>query len=1088
MLKQRYILFFLLLMAGLTQGQQHFIENRGQWPEDFDYKYIFGNGAVFLNENSLTVHLVNPQDLNFDHGAGLTTADSDTTTTYTRHHAYKVYFVGADLNCDKSGGDKKETYHNYILGNDPSKWQSKVPLYGKVTYHNIYPNIDLRYYFSMEGNLKYDFILHPGADASKIKLRYEGADGLDLVYGNLMVRNTVEDVLESAPYAFQNLEKGKEKVDCEYVLEGNEVTYKVGRYKKNETLIIDPKLVFSSFTGSTSDNFGFTATPAEDGSLYAGGIVFLNSGAYPVTSGAYQIANRGGNVDMGISKFSDDGQGLVYSTYIGGAGDEIPYSLFEREDGALVIMGSTGSTNYPVSTSAYQKTFNNGIAGPNYFAQNNLITFPNGVDVVVTILDSTGGKMVGSTYFGGSWVDGFNISLDHNYGDRFRGEVIADTLGNVYFVSSTFSNNLPATANAFLQSWGARQDGFAASLNDDLSGLRWCTYLGGGRNDNALSIKLGKQANVYVAGGTESPNMPFNSDSYRVSGIDSTDGYLVSLGVTDGSFIAGTYNGTAKRDMNFFVEVDDSGAVYVMGQTQGLYPIDSLEYYNNRGSSQFINKFSADLKQSLRAMVFGDSSHSKSNISPTAFMVDDCRNVFVSGWGGGSNSVKNQGTTNNLPITINALQKSTDGSDFYFFVLDATWKKLNYATYFGGPNQDHVDGGTSRFAKDGTIYQAVCAGCGGKNNFPTTVGAFSRINGSSNCNLAALKVDFEALGVIADARADRDSSCIPYTTKITNLSYNADKYIWIMPNNVMVNGDLSTLQINDKGLSVYQLIAIDTTCGFRDTVELSFYGFQDTVFASFSLDYDSCSNNFQVQTINTSLDADYYLWDFGDGKTSNLKNPMHGYIKEGTYTIKLITKNLFCDLVDSTSAQVKFKKRVNSTDFSVYNEPCRDGANVSFSAEGTGFQQYIWDYGDGTTAEGQTVAHNFNKSGTFSVKLTLRDTLCQRYVERDTVIEVYSAGYEPIFPNVFTPNGDGLNETFGLPSKIPANYFSQYSMRIYNRWGTLLYETNNVHGQWDGSFEGNKMAEGVYFYIVNTTDGCDNQNEYNGFVHLLNTN
>ncbi len=101
------------------------------------------------------------------------------------------------------------------------------------------------------------------------------------------------------------------------------------------------------------------------------------------------------------------------------------------------------------------------------------------------------------------------------------------------------------------------------------------------------------------------------------------------------------------------------------------------------------------------------------------------------------------------------------------------------------------------------------------------------------------------------------------------------------------------------------------------------------------------------------------------------------------------------------------------------------------------------------------------------------------------VIDVYSAGYEPIFPNVFTPNGDGLNETFGLPPKIPKDYFSEFSMRLYNRWGTLLYETNETDKPWNGTFEGNGMAEGVYFYIVNLTDGCNNHKEYNGFVHLM---
>lgn len=1033
------------------------------------------------------MHLVSSEDLQQRHAA--LHGEDHPEDSIMHHHAYRVTFVDADKNAKAVAGEKRKEYYNYILGNDPQQWKAKVPLYGEITYQQIYPGIDIQYYFSREGNLKYDLIISPRADVQKVAMRYEGADNLRLSNGSLVIETSVQDVLEVAPYAYQERDGQKINVRCEYHLKGNVLTFDLGHYDHSKPLVIDPRLVFSTFTGSSSDNFGFTATPGADGSLYAAGIVYVATGMYPVTLGAYQLANHGGNIDIGISRFAPDGTSLKYSTYLGGSEDEIPYSLYENMEGSLVVMGSTGSANFPVSANAYLKNFVGGRV-TSFFSGSGTLSFPAGSDLFVTILDSTGGTLKGSTYFGGSDIEGFNAALEYNYGDIFRGEVIADSSGNIFAVSSTYSGNLPVTGNAFIQTPGGKQDGFACSFNNDLSTLRWSTYVGGSENDNALSIKRGTSNEVYICGGIQSWNLPFNQDAYNSEGLGGTDGYILKLKEDDGAFMNGTYNGTVQRDVDYLLEVDRAGKVYVMGQTRGLYPVDTVGVYQNPGSAQFIQKFTSDLKTSLKATVFGDSTHNKCNISPTAFMVDNCGNIYVSGWGGGSINTLSykQGNVFNLPLTNNAIQSSTDGADFYFFVLDATWKKLNYASYFGGSNEDHVDGGTSRFAKDGTIYQAVCAGCGGRNNFPTSQGAYSRVNGSFNCNLAALKIDFEAYRVNAELIADIDSSCIPYTAHFTNRSYNGDIYIWKRPGGASGSQPIDSVEVNTKGEQIYQLIAIDTTCGFRDTTELRLYGFQDSVFAAFDILSDSCSNNFQVELINKSLDADTYRWDFGDGKLSNQKAPVHGYSQAGTYTIKLYTQNSYCQLIDSARATVHFKKRVSTGDFDVLYTPCSDGSSVRFISKGTDFQKYKWDFGDGTTGEGPFVEHDFKKSGTFRVHLNVSDTLCNRSFEADTLLSIYSSGYHPIFPNVFTPNGDGLNEYFGLPAHIPSNYISHFNMKIFNRWGTMLYETNALNKPWNGTSEGNKMAEGVYFYLINVTDACDRQEEYKGFVHLLNTN
>src|SRR5262249_4318269 len=138
------------------------------------------------------------------------------------------------------------------------------------------------------------------------------------------------------------------------------------------------------------------------------------------------------------------------------------------------------------------------------------------------------------------------------------------------------------------------------------------------------------------------------------------------------------------------------------------------------------------LSKILNSTVFGSGS-SDINLSPSAFLVDLCGRVYVSGWGGDANNWYNNGSGNTvgMPLTSDAYQKTTNGSNFYLIILAKDMKTLVYATYFGGLNsqsEEHVDGGTSRFDRNGIVYQSVCGGCGGFSDFPTTVGAWSRKN------------------------------------------------------------------------------------------------------------------------------------------------------------------------------------------------------------------------------------------------------------------------------------------------------------------------------------------------------------------------
>ena len=198
-------------------------------------------------------------------------------------------------------------------------------------------------------------IVKPGADISKIALKYSGVDNLEIKNKELRVKTSVGDVRELDPFSYQFENNQRKQVSCKYVLIGNELRFDVKNYNHKEVLIIDPTLIFCSFSGSTSTNWGFTATYGPDGSFYGGGIVLSPGTGFPVSTGAFQTTWGGGagatGSDMGIIRLSPNGSNRLFATYIGGSGDDQPHSLVVDGAGNLIIAGRSSSANYPVKVS-----------------------------------------------------------------------------------------------------------------------------------------------------------------------------------------------------------------------------------------------------------------------------------------------------------------------------------------------------------------------------------------------------------------------------------------------------------------------------------------------------------------------------------------------------------------------------------------------------------------------------------------------------------------------------------------------------------------------------------------------------------------
>lgn len=997
----KYYIFFLFLplIFFSAEAQSYdavqFIENKGQWDSRVKFMGDVPGGAVFVHQTGFTVMQHKPEDWkriqDAVHGHNPDKEALSRNQKFTIHsHAYEVKFVNAaqpSIIADKP----LPSYNNYFIGNDTSKWASGCKIYQGITLQNIYPNIDVRYY-SDNGQMKYDLIVKPGGRVSDIALEYTGADALEIKDKQLIVKTSIGNVKELSPYTYQNSGKGRKSISCNYIVKGNTVRFDVKGYDDATTLVIDPTMIFASFSGSKLDNWGFTATYGPDGSLFGGGIV---SGlGFPTTPGAYQTSYGGDKWDIGIMKLSPNGSQNLFATYIGGSGIEQPHSLFVDPQGNVVIAGRTNSPRYP-DAGAYPTTGAEGFIGA-----------VGGYDIIVTKLNATGTALIGSKRIGGSGDDGVNInatrapfSLQKNYGDDGRSEVILDGANNIYVASCTQSTNFPIRGGGFQSTFGGKQDGVVLKLTPDVSGLMFSTYLGGKDNDAAYVLSLNPSDNsIYVGGGTESTNFPTTAGTISSSSNGGIDGFVAVLNNSGTSLLRATYIGTGGTDQVFGVQFDRFGIPYIMGQTTGSWqakrPPGTSTFWSQTGGKQFVAKIKTDLSDYIYSTMFGTGS-ALPNISPTAFLVDRCENVYVSGWGGELSGFPSGGTAG-LP-TKNALYPATDGSDFYFFVLKRDATDQLYGDFYGqsGGLPDHVDGGTSRFDRNGVIYQAICANCDNspKPRYPTTPGSAYPANGSPQCNMAMVKIAINLAGVHAGVQPSingvpNDSSgCVPLTVTFTDTIQSAVSYEWNFgdgsPQVTTIKPDTSHTYTR-VGLYRVMLIGIDpSTCNVRDTSYITIKVGDLIAQVGFNAVKLNPCDSFKYRFDNTSIAPaarpyrpNSFVWDFGDGSprvTGGTNSVFHNYAKPGTYRARLyLTDTAYCNYPDSAVIPVRVAQLVKAN-FTTPRAGCVPYGAV-FTNTSSGGQQFLWNFGDGTTSTQDSPTHLYTTPGTYIIKLKAVDS------------------------------------------------------------------------------------------------------------------
>lgn len=1092
---KRSLSFIITLVACYTafaQGNIEFVENKGQWDSRVRYKGAVSNGDFFIRDNGVTIVQYDPVDMgNVMRLLHDRTTDLPPERYMVRTHAFDVDFVDASRNVRTVPDKKIQTVNNYFTGSDPSKWAGGCEIFHAITLKDVYPDIDVRYYTD-NGFLKYDIVVKPGGDVSKIGLRYKGVDKLQVKNKQLAIATSLGELKESSPFTYQAGLAGRQEISCKYTIKDNIVRFDVKDYDRNSILIIDPLIIFCSFSGSSADNWGYTATYGPDASFYGGGIVHNNG--FPVSTGAFQTNFDGGGFDMGIIKLSPNGANRVYATYIGGAGAEQPHSLIVDPNGNLII---AGRTNSPVSgPNAYPVTGSPGMIGT-----------PGGYDIVITKLNAAGTALIGSKRIGGTFDDGVNIktgrspsSLQQNYGDDGRSEVILDGSGNILVASCTQSADFPVRGTVFQNSFGGgTQDGVLIKVTPDVSSVTFSSFLGGNANDAAYVLSIGPGGNIYVAGGTESNAVSFPGNKAGTVGPvpnGDIDGFITEVSPNGASAIRSTFIGTSDKDQIFGIQFDNKGFPYIAGQTRGSWQIvnnlpGSPSIYSNAGGKQFIAKLQPDLSAFVYSTMFGTGSATP-NISITAFLVDRCENVYVSGWGGfyGTQNLFNSAGTTGLPVTANAIKSTTDGKDFYFFVLKRDASQQLFGSFFGEFNRanagcDHVDGGTSRFDRNGVIYQAICANCNldiaGRPLFPTTAGAWATTNnaGGAGCNLGMLKFDLQLAGVDGEIRSALGGSaargCVPLTMNFIDSIGNAVSYEWYFnyvpgnPPDLVTTVPSSTFTYNTIGNYTAMLVAIDpNSCNIRDTsfMTIRVGNVRADLRPSWRPVGPGCPK-FTYEFINNSVSSDItkpfqdtsFVWDFGDGSPqapaligpANAVN--HIYPATGTYLAKLILKDtVYCNSPDDSTIIISIAENVKAiietpaTGCAPYNATIRSASENAVA--------WSWDFGDpgspDNTSTLENPTHLYQNPGTYTIHLTAsnpgtcnltHDTTFTITVYRDPIPD-FSWGPDPplvntptVFTNLSSPDAVRFKWVFGDGDSVLTNSRAPVSHQ-YNATGT----------------------------------------------------
>jgi hypothetical protein len=601
----------------------------------------------------------------------------------------RMEFIGATADRRPSGSGPVRGVSHYYIGADSSLWQT-LERYSGVRYEAVYPGIDVDYDGSGRA-VEYTFAVAPYADPSLIRLRFEGADRIEIdAAGNLVVHSGAGSLRHTRPTAYQESGSIRELVDAAYTMSDDyTVGIRIGTHDPARHLTIDP-LVYSTYLGGRGlDSARATAIDAS-GNVYVVGST--NSSDFP-TFNAVQVAVGGDahKSSIFVTKVDTAGQ-LVYSTYLGGSGsgDDTGYGIAVDAVGNAYITGVTGSPNFPATRGAVQIAFAGDPCG----------TY-GCTDAFITKLSPTG-TLVYSTYLGGAgWDVAFAIALGPN--------------GDAYVTGFTRSIDFPVSADAFQPQMakggacagrypgdpndpsGLCLDAFVTRVNADGTALVYSTYLGGQGDDGGHAITVDQIGNAYVTGGTEdeAQTFPTTPGAFQTKAAFM---FVSKLNPTGSRLMYSTLLGSTgywedsvgEVQAATGIAVDGAGNVFLSGYTAtaNLPTTPNVPFPKRPGGTldAFVTKFNA----SGTGLIYSTFLGGKDDDTASAIAIDGAGRAYVTGWTKSSNfpvtasnvqPALSPGTCGTSPYTSNC-------PDAFITRLAPDGSAIEYSTYLGGSGLD----------------------------------------------------------------------------------------------------------------------------------------------------------------------------------------------------------------------------------------------------------------------------------------------------------------------------------------------------------------------------------------------------------------
>lgn len=449
---------------------------------------------------------------------------------------------------------------NYFIGNNPDQWISNVPHYTAVEYKNVYPNIDLVYYFH-QGQIEFDFVIMPGADPHDIGLLFSGIQQCETDRaGNLVLTANDHNLIYQKPLAWQEQDGKKREVEVRFALLDKRVRFDLGTYNPGEMLVIDPKIAYATYLGGDYYDTASGIAVDSEGCAYVTGST--GSLDFPVAD-SYQTRKKEGSsqysMDAFITKFNADGSDVIYSTYIGGNGEDNPEGIVVDSKGNACIAGSTTSYDKPDTPeyeglpvhNAYQPEFGGGTRGM--------------WEAFVTVLSADGASLVYSTFLGGK-------------NDDQASDIDVDPSDCLYVTGTTFSSGFPSKNGWMPENSSYHFDAFAAKLDPSRSGensLIYSTFIGGNLDDYGNSIAVDNQGRAHVTGYAHSTDFPTTANPIQNSKKGNTDAFITKLSADGKSALYSTYLGGDAGDQGIDMDTDNAGNAYLYMSGSGGIPITS---------------------------------------------------------------------------------------------------------------------------------------------------------------------------------------------------------------------------------------------------------------------------------------------------------------------------------------------------------------------------------------------------------------------------------------------------------------------------------------------------------------------------------